>query len=93
MIAVKAEGDATGAIDAARWRRNLAWVGMGTLALVAAVSVYVVADRNLNSENRALVRDLPVIERIDQYSNIESVEFLQQLQKEGLFAAEVDDGG
>ena len=35
----------------------------------------------------------PVIERVDEYSNIENVDFLKQLQKEGLFAAEVNDGG
>jgi hypothetical protein len=46
----------------------------------------------LDEPNRELVRDLPVIERIDDYRNIDSMEFLQSLQSEGLFAAEVDDG-
>jgi hypothetical protein len=38
------------------------------------------------------VRDLPVIERVDEYMKIDSVEFLKQLQREHLFPAEVDDG-
>jgi anti-sigma factor RsiW len=93
MVAVKAEGDTVDAVEVARRRRNLVWAGMAALALVAAITAFLVVDRSLNSENRALVRDLPVIERIDQYTNIDSVEFLQRLQKEGLFAAEVEDGG
>ena len=36
--------------------------------------------------------DLPVIEKIDQLGSVDSVEFLERLQSEGLFAAEVDDG-
>ncbi len=46
----------------------------------------------LDEPNRELVRDLPLIERIDEYRNVDSVEFVKQLQQEGLFAAEVDDG-
>jgi len=93
MVSVKASEDSTAGHDLARRRKQLAWAGLGALALVAAVAAFVVVDNRLNSENRALVRDLPVIERVDEYSNIENVDFLKQLQKEGLFAAEVNDGG
>jgi anti-sigma factor RsiW len=93
MVTVKASEDTTTGHDLARRRKQLAWAGLGALALVAAVAAFVVVDNRLNSENRALVRDLPVIERVDEYSNIENVDFLKQLQKEGLFAAEVNDGG
>ena len=93
MVVVKAGEDSTDVAAAAVRRRNLAWVGLGALALVAGIAAFLAVDHRLNSENRALVRDYPVIDRIDQYSTIESVEFLQRLQKEGLFAAEVEDGG
>jgi anti-sigma factor RsiW len=93
MVTVKASEDTTAGHDLARRRKQLAWAGLGALALVAAVAAFMVVDNRLNSENRALVRDLPVIERVDEYSNIENVDFLKQLQKEGLFAAEVNDGG
>ena len=93
MITVKASEDSEGNEGRARLQKRLAWAGMGGLALVAGVATFIAVDRKLNSENRALVRDLPVIQQIDQYSNVESVEFLKRLQKEGLFAAEVSDGG
>jgi len=93
MVTVKASEDTTAGHDLARRRKQLAWAGLGALALVAAVAAFMLVDNRLNSENRALVRDYPVIERIDEYSNIENVEFLRQMQKDGLFAAEVNDGG
>lgn len=93
MVTVKASEETTAGQGQARRRKQLRWAGLGGLALVAAVAAFVVVDRRLNSDNRALVRDLPVIERIDEYSSVESVEFLKRLQKEGLFAAEVSDGG
>ena len=93
MVTVKAEEDSTAGRDAARRRKQLLWAGLGGLSLAAAVGAFLVVDRQLNSENRALVRDLPIIEKVDEYTNIESVDFLKQLQKEGLFAAEVRDGG
>jgi len=93
MVTVKASDESTAGLSQARRRKMLGWAGLGGLALVAAVAAFVAVDRRLNSENRALVRDYPVIERFDEYSNVESVEFLKRLQKEGLFAAEVSDGG
>jgi len=93
MVTVKASDESTEGLHQARRRKMLGWAGLGGLAVVAAVAAFVVVDRRLNSENRALARDYPVIERIDEYSNVESVEFLKRLQMEGLFAAEVSDGG
>ena len=37
------------------------------------------------------MRDLPVIENMDLYEVADSVEFLRQLEKTGLFAEEADD--
>ena len=93
MVTVKASEDSAGDESRARFRKQLAWAGMGGLALVGAVAAFLAVDHRLNSGNRALVRDLPVIERVDEYSNVESVEFLKRMQKDGLFAAEVSDGG
>jgi hypothetical protein len=74
-------------------QRNLTWVGVSLAALIAATSGYFLLQWELNRPNRELVRDLPVIERIDQYRDADSAEFLQKLHEEGLFAAEVEDGG
>jgi hypothetical protein len=92
MIAVKAVDDAkTGQMKAVR-RRSLAWVSISLAILVAATSGYFLLQWRLDQPNRELVRDLPVIERVDEYRDADSLEFLEQLHKEGLFAAEVDDG-
>ena len=93
MVTVKAGEDSAGDESRVRLRKQLMWASMGGLALVGAVAAFLAVDHQLNSENRALVRDLPVIERVDEYSNVESVDFLKRLQKEVLFAAEVSDGG
>ena len=92
MVALKAQDEAQTNDQAAGRKQRLTWAALAGLALLSALGAYIVVDRQLNQENRELVRDLPVIERVDEYRNIESVEFLQELQKEGLFAAEVDHG-
>jgi anti-sigma-K factor RskA len=93
MIAIKAVDDAkTGQMRIVR-QRSVAWAGIALAVLVAATTGYFLIQWRLDQPNRELVRDLPVIERIDEYRDADSVEFLQQLHQEGLFAAEVDDGG
>lgn len=92
MIAIKAVDDAkTGQMRAVR-QRSLAWVGISLAVLVAATAGYFLIQTQLDQPNRELVRDLPVIERIDEYRDADNIEFLDQLHREGLFAAEVDDG-
>ncbi len=91
MVALKTQDEAAADKSRSGRKRSLLWAGLTALAAIAAVTAYVLVDRRLNQDNRELVRDLPVIERVDEYRNVESVEFLQQLQKEGLFAAEVSD--
>jgi len=94
LIAVKA-GDDVEVIKERRSKRRriLRWIGVGGVAvafLVGYALVYSVAVRH----NRRLLRDLPVIERIDEYRYAESIEFLQMLDDEGLFVEEAieDDG-
>jgi predicted anti-sigma-YlaC factor YlaD len=92
MIAIKAVDDAkTGQMRAVR-QRSMAWAGIALAALLTAITGYFLLQWKLDQPNRDLVRDLPVIERLEQYRDADSVEFLQQLHQEGLFAAEVDDG-
>jgi anti-sigma factor RsiW len=93
MVSVKAEEQSQEDAARQRSRRALAWAGAGLAALAVAITSYAIVRYRLDEPNRELVRDFPVIERIDEYRNIDSVEFLQALQSEGLFAAEVDDGG
>lgn len=92
MVALKAGDDVEVVQDRSAKRRTmLRWIGIGGVAaafLVGYALVYSVAVR----QNRRLLRDLPVIERIDEYRYAESVEFLQMLEHEGLFVEEEIEG-
>jgi len=69
--------------------RNLA-IAAGMLILVA--SGYWIAINRMTRNDRTLVENLPVIENLDEYQRIESVEFLEMLKREGLFAGDSNDG-
>jgi anti-sigma factor RsiW len=92
MVALKAQEDVQSQGQSAQRKRRLTWLGLAAVALAAGVGAYLLVDHRLNADNRALVRDLPVIERVDEYHNIEDIEFLRKLHAEGLFAAEVESG-
>jgi anti-sigma factor RsiW len=93
MVAIKAENDAkTGQMKAVR-RRSYAWLALTAVVLLAAATAYGFVQYRLSEDNRQLVQDLPVIERMDQYQAIDGVgvEFLERLQEEGLFSPELSD--
>jgi len=92
MVAVQAEQEAqTQKLRVVR-QRNMAWLALVALALLSVAGGYAVLHRRMTRADRNLVRDLPVIEHVDEYLNIDDVSFLKQLERENLFAAEVDDG-
>lgn len=43
--------------------------------------------------NRQLLEDLPVLERLDEYQQIDDIQFLELLHEKGVFPAEGDNGG
>ncbi|MFP6753069.1 MAG: hypothetical protein VB855_15410 [Pirellulaceae bacterium] len=67
---------------------------LGGLLLVVGVSLagYLLSWQLANRDNRQLVQDLPVIEKMSQYKQAESLEFLRMLVKEGVFETEGKDG-
>jgi len=88
MVAVAAADDVD-KMKAKGTRRKTAvwWLGSGSVAasfLAGYVLVSSVGDR----ENKRLLRDLPVIERMDEYRYADSIEFLRMLDGEGLFEEE-----
>jgi anti-sigma factor RsiW len=91
MVAVTAEQEVT----KAEWATNLTsmawWVGGGALAAAAALVAFVMTQSHLQAPNRELAHDLPVIERLDQYRYVDNLDFLQQLDEEGLFVPEEGD--
>ena len=85
MTVVSAEEEAeTQLVQISRKRRTGLLVG--TVAVVLAMSLtYWMVTKRLDRPNRELVRDLPVIENVDQYHTVEDIEFLRRLAEEGLF--------
>ena len=73
-------------------RRSLAWLALTAVVLLSMAGGYVFFYQRMTRDDRNLVRDLPVIERVDEYRNIDDIDFLKRLESENLFAAEVDDG-
>jgi hypothetical protein len=92
MVAVQAEEAArTQALRAVR-RKNFTWLALAAALVLSMATAFVGFQQRLSRENRQLVRDLPLIERVDDYGNVDSFDFVKQLQQENLFSAEVDDG-
>ncbi|QDU28790.1 hypothetical protein ETAA8_38950 [Anatilimnocola aggregata] len=91
MVAIQ-EGKEAEQLQAAAERRKVAWwIGGGLAVALSAAAGFVVVQYQLQAPERQLLRDLPVIERVDQYRHVESVEFLERLRQEGLFAGEGED--
>ena len=92
MVAIQAVEEAkTQKLRTVR-KRNFGWVAVVVLVLAATGATYFAIKNRLARPNRELVRDLPLIERVDDYRNVDSLDFVKQLERENLFAVEVDDG-
>lgn len=72
-------------------KRLWTWVAWTACGLASATAGFVVLTQILSRPDRQLVRDLPVIERVDEYRNADSLEFLKALDESGLFAAELEN--
>ena len=85
IVVVKAREEAERRTWLPRW---------GGLLLVVGVSLagYLLSWQLANRDNRQLIQDLPVIEKMSQYKQAESLEFLRMLVKEGVFETEGKDG-
>lgn len=92
MVAVQQEIEAEHAQSAAQRRRIAWWIAGGASVALSAFAGFWVVQNKLNEPERQFLKDYPVIQRVDQYRNAESVEFLERLRKEGLFPGENDDG-
>jgi anti-sigma factor RsiW len=87
MVAVAAEQEVSHTQRQSVWPRRICYAAVGALVVFAAVLGYCAVGQYADAENRALARDLPVIEDLDLYRRID---FLRQLSDEGLFDEEQD---
>lgn len=91
MIAVQQEQEAE-QVAAKMQRRWLSyWLIGGVTVVLLAVAGFSYFQSMLAEPERKFLQDYPVIQRVDQIRNAESVEFLERLRKEGLFTGEGDD--
>jgi anti-sigma factor RsiW len=71
------------------WYRNVrrgAVVAVWLVGLALSASLgYYAANRLVPRPNRQLIQDLPVIERLDTYSDVHDIEFLRELKKHPVF--------
>jgi len=66
-----------------------AGIALGIVALVGMG--FLLTQWRLNRPDRILVENLPVIEQVDELERVDDIEFLEALQKEGLFTGETSD--
>ncbi len=91
MVALSAQAEI---VQAKTIQQRQKLISRGALAagvLIAALAGYGLIAGRMDRPNQRLVRDLPVIENVDLYRVADNVEFLRELDREGLFDEEPDD--
>ncbi len=85
MVTVAAEEDVQHALAEAplRRRRHLWMACAGVLAATAAG--FLAAHLALPNSNRQLLHDLPVLENLDEYRQVDDIDFLRLLKEQNLF--------
>jgi anti-sigma factor RsiW len=91
MVAMAAETDAQELAQNNVRRRSTAWMTRLS-GIAAAVAIGFLGVRIFGDDpNDQLLRDLPVIENVDHYRHVESIEFLRRLHSEAIFSQETSD--
>jgi anti-sigma factor RsiW len=91
LVAVAAEADVQRDISRRqRWQWVAGISAAGALAVATGVGFWV-TNQMLPDPNRQLVQDLPIIEEMDLYQQIGSIEYLEQLADSNMFPEETGD--
>lgn len=88
MIALREVEELQSITQPSAVRPWLVRIGAAVAIIFVASFAYLAVQHWLDRHNRQLLVDLPVIERMDAYRQIDDVEFLRQLQAAGLFSTE-----
>ncbi|MGA2034389.1 MAG: hypothetical protein ABSG68_19260 [Thermoguttaceae bacterium] len=91
MVAVAAEAEQPGALGGPNPRRLRRGLLLGGGLLAAALAGFLLVTAAAPDPNRQLLQDLPLLENLDQYRQVDSLKFLRMLGDENLFAEDVDD--
>lgn len=87
MIAITA-GSEVDELETEQQRRRGRWLAAVGGTAATALLGFALVFYGWPDPNRQLVEDLPVLEHLDEYSQVQEIEFLRQLAQENLFAAE-----
>ena len=91
MVALAAEEEHQREEEQRPAQRRRRWL-LGTMGLAAACLVGFVAIWAFAADpNRQLIEDLPVLQKLDEYQQIDDIEFLKLLHEKKLFAVEAED--
>jgi len=94
MVAAAAEEDVAEVRAEAPVRRRRRWLlAVGGL-LAASLAGFLAVDGVAPDRNRQLIEDLPVLENLDAYLEIDDIEFLRELNRQQVFSdREAVEGG
>ena len=91
MVAVAAEADVGRLQEEAPRKNRRRWL-VGGVSLAAAAAVGFLAVTLLRPDpNRQLLDDLPMLDHLEQYRQVEDLDFLRQLDQQDLFPERPDD--
>ena len=93
MVALAAKEDVDSAQASRRRRAWLGWTAALAAVIVAGFFGFRMVDQAASAKNDQLVRDLPVIENVELYRHIDDIDFLKELEAEGLFSDSVESEG
>lgn len=91
MVAVAAEEDVQRQQEEAPRKKRRRWLLNSTCLAMAAVVGFLVVFLSWPDANRKLLDDLPVLEHLDQYQQIDNIDFLRRLDQQHLFRESADD--
>ena len=92
MVAQAAAEDVRQESAEAPRRRRRRWLVVSTSMAAAAAAGFLITAMLRPNPNRELLEDLPVLENLDRYREIDDMDFLRLLAAEDLFPAEDNDG-
>jgi len=91
MVAVAAEEDVERQRAEMPRHRRRRWIVAGSGLLASGLIGFLAVVFFWPNPNHRMLRELPMLENLDQYRQIDDVEFLRTLHREGLFAEESAD--
>ena len=92
MVSQAAAEDVRQELAEAPRRRRRQWLVVSTSMAAAAAAGFLITAMLRPNPNRELLDDLPVLENLDRYGEINDIDFLRLLAAEDLFPTEDDDG-